>query len=484
MIVKGAYAAVILVLAVFPAAAYPDGMPSGPDRFAPTADNMLRIREIPAPYWLCKPSDASCAYSGGDRFMLELFDLFPEVVVSRSRTAPDGSMVVRGRLADYPMGSFILSAAGSRALARIRIPEENRKFRIVSGKDAARFFLSELNPANPHALPPAPPLIPERREAGQADSVVPVLSQGDRATSRSLLSGSETEDENPYENMESGTSLDDDVVVIRVMVVYTPAAASWGEDRGGIDNIARSAVEESQLVLDNSDTFTEIDLVHASEVSYVESGSSSDDLKRLQDDSSGHMEEVHDWRNQYFADLVVLLADVSDVGGISYLLNDPEGSPDSAFSLVRVQQATDNYTFVHEIGHNLGLHHHKEQNVEPGPGLYDFSAGWRWESEDDQGNARWYNTVMSYSSGRYFDNEISSMTLPYFSNPDIDHNGYPTGHPEDGDNARTVRKIRRVVAAYRPDPEEDIPLNAETDPGDPLTGGSGGGCFIGAFAPE
>ncbi len=245
-------------------------------------------------------------------------------------------------------------------------------------------------------------------------------------------------------------------------------------------------------MLDNSETLTDVELVHTAEVDYTEfvkRESSGDlvndskiDLERLQDQEDGYMDEVHDWRDQHFADLVVLLADVSDVAGISYLLNDQYGSPDYAFSLVKVKHVFINYTFVHEIGHNLGLHHHKEQNVEDGPGLFEYSAGWRWEGEDDQGDSQWYNTVMSYSSGDYFENGLTSITRPYFSNPDVYLNGYPTGHREDGDNARTVREIRDVVAAYRDDPDES-PANEETDPRDLFSGGSSGGCFIASLAP-
>ncbi len=492
---KAAYA-LVFISVFFPAAACADRMPADPDLFAAIPQNVVQIREIPAPYWFCESSDAACAYSEGDRFMPELFDLFPDVVVTRSRAAPDGSMVVRGRLEDYPMGSFILSVAGGMALIRIRIPEESREFRMVSGKDFSRFFLAEMAPSNPQALPPARPLLPDRIAAGEVDTDAPVFFQENRPKARSMMSASETEGENPYESLGTDTSLDDDEVIIRVMVVYTPAAARWGDRMGGgIENIANTSVAETQIVLDNSETLTGMKLVHTAEVGYTEfvkrefsSGKrvndSRIDLERLQDLTDGYMDEVHDWRDQYFADLVVLLADVSDVGGISYLLRDPEGSPDYAFSLVRVRQALDNYTFVHEIGHNLGLHHHKEQNVEPGPGwLFDYSAGWRWEGEDDRGVPQWYNTVMSYNSGEYFDNGITSITLPYFSNPGVYHNGYPTGHPEDADNARTVREIREIIASYRPEPENDTLANTAKDPEEPLLRGSGGGCFIASLAP-
>ena len=51
-----------------------------------------------------------------------------------------------------------------------------------------------------------------------------------------------------------------------------------------------------------------LNLVHAAEVSYVESGFYSLDLSRLQAPGDGYMDDVHPLRDTYGADAVVLLA--------------------------------------------------------------------------------------------------------------------------------------------------------------------------------
>ncbi len=174
----------------------------------------------------------------------------------------------------------------------------------------------------------------------------------------------------------------------------------------------------------------------------MESGSSSTDLNRLTGTNDGYMDEVHAWRNLHGADLVDLLASVDDVGGIAWLLTSPSGRTTYAFSLVRVQQASSGYTLVHELGHNFGCHHRKDQETQPGPGIYSYSAGWRWKGND---NLR-YCSVMSYTETW---DGYSVQRVGYFSSPLITHKGAAAGHAADGDNARTLRETKAVVSGYR-----------------------------------
>ncbi len=140
-----------------------------------------------------------------------------------------------------------------------------------------------------------------------------------------------------------------------------------------------------------------------------------------------------------------------------FQLSSESGAPNYGFSMVRVQRAiAPSYSFIHESGHNMGAHHHKEQLQAPGPGLFDYSAGWRWQGDD----AEYYVDIMAYRFGMYWEDEITSINTPYFSNPDVSHQGAPTGHPLDGDNARTIREIRHVIAAYRPQPDP-LPVKQE-----------------------
>jgi hypothetical protein len=227
------------------------------------------------------------------------------------------------------------------------------------------------------------------------------------------------------------------------MIVYTPAARDWAAGTGGINNVINQAVEKGQIALDNSGVEITERLVRSSLIDYTESGSSTTDLNRLTNTSDGFMDDVHTWRNTYGADLVQLFSRVEDTGGLGWLLNTTAGLPAWAFSLARVQQAgTTSYTSIHEFGHNMGCHHRKDQATQPGPGLFSYSAGWRWLGND--GNR--YCSVMSYGDSW---NGNSVNRVAYFSNPNVSHLGAATGHAADGDNARTLREIKSVISGYR-----------------------------------
>jgi hypothetical protein len=209
-----------------------------------------------------------------------------------------------------------------------------------------------------------------------------------------------------------------------------------------VDLIINQDVQHDILALQNSGLDISVRLVHSEMVNYTESGSSSTDLSRLQDTDDGHLDDVHKWRNTYSADLVQLLALVSDTGGIGYLLNRTAGNAPYAFTLVRVQQAGWSYTSIHEFGHNLGCHHRKDQAVQPGPGLFSYSAGWRWMGSD--GNR--YCSIMSYQDA--WDGQ-AVIQAPYFSSPLIDYMGAATGDALDADNTRTIQHTGPVVGSYR-----------------------------------
>jgi hypothetical protein len=59
------------------------------------------------------------------------------------------------------------------------------------------------------------------------------------------------------------------------------------------------------------------------------------------------------------------------------------------------------------------------------------------------------NTTAGLPTYAFFADGITHTRVPYFSNPSINYLGLPTGDAVDGDNARTLREIKSVVAAYR-----------------------------------
>lgn len=339
------------------------------------------------------------------------------------------TLAIRGRMKGYNFAYFIISTTNEKTYATIDIPETNEYFIITSKPGTSIHYLMEMDRSKMDILESHSPLL------------FPMLEKS----------------ENYIEDLHVD---DSEFAEIDVMIVYTPAANTWANNNyGNIENVISDAMQRAQLVCDNSNALINMNLVHSAQVSYTESGIAGIDLRRITASTSfnpwgevyegytisGYMYEVHDWRNENSADLVALFQVMSGTGGIAWLLNSTDGRPDYAFSITRVQQAGISYTHIHEMGHNMGTHHHKEQNSQPGPGLFSYSAGWRWTGI---GGGR-YCSVMTYESGYFFDDWVTHTRVPHFSNPDIDYDGIPTGHSADGDNARGLREIRHIIADYR-----------------------------------
>jgi hypothetical protein len=350
----------------------------------------------------------------GDTLTLNLFDdKVYTARIDRISVNVNGTVTVRGRIEGYSLGYVLISTTVDLSLGFIRIPEKGEYYIIQSEPHNRTQYLLDVN-------------VDQLEKLEDGPTPIPPPPTPEQAARMEMLAAT----------LEGGPL---DPVNIDVMVVYTPAARQWANTSGGgINNVISQAMENAHLALDNSNTILTMNLVYSAEVSYTESGDSYIDLDRLTYTSDGYMDTVHTLRNQYGADLVVLFVRVEDVGGLGWILNTTLGLPEYGFSLVRVQQASWTYTHIHEMGHNMGCHHRKDQATEPGPGLFSYSAGWRWIGND---SGR-YCSVMSYEDGGY-------DTVAHFSNPSILYRGVATGHSTDGDNARTIREVKNVVSAYR-----------------------------------
>jgi hypothetical protein len=235
---------------------------------------------------------------------------------------------------------------------------------------------------------------------------------------------------------------------IKVLVVYTSRARNYANaSLGGIGQAINDAIGKANETASNSGTGVTFELAHSYETSYTEVNSSAD-LDNLTDQGDGYLDEVHDIRREKGADLVMLVADVEFTGGIGWLLSTESGMPGYGFALTRVKQLI-GYTAVHEMGHNMGCHHHKGQkkDSDPGPGLYSYSAGWKGFADGGHGNIC---TVMTYANQSSWDDGSSYRTIPYFSNPNITYPGstIQIGDADDADNARTLRQTKHTVANY------------------------------------
>ena len=398
----------------------------------------------------------------GDRLRLNLFDdVSLGADIDSVTTNSRGTVTVRARIHGLDFSHALVITTDDESLVLIDLPEQGTQYRVIYDPFSGTYQLSEIALDNLDFLVPLAVEFPEQGQDTYGFDAPSTIFAFDEPAD-------DVTDEPPI-LFDQGV---DDPAIIAVMVVYTPAARQWAESDGGIDNVIAASMARAQLVADNSDTGVSFVLVHSAEVDYAETGDPSSDLERLLGTNDGHMDEIHAWRDTYGADLVILFENRSDIGGLGYLLTNSGGSPGYGFSLARVQQVAWTYTQVHEMGHNMGLHHHKEQNYQPGVnGLFSYSAGWRWVSDD---NGR-YCSVMTYERGEFFDDGFDHTTVAHFSNPYIEYLGEPTGDVADGDNARTVREIKHVIAAYRTSTNSyDVDLSAS-----PAEGGTtaGGGSF-------
>ena len=96
------------------------------------------------------------------------------------------------------------------------------------------------------------------------------------------------------------------------------------------------------------------------------------------------MDDVHDLRNQYEADIGVLITG-SKRGEGGFVKKVLIKSPDQAFAVVGYDVATGIYVFPHEIGHLLGAQH-------DGVGVLSYTFGHGYLDPDNA-----WRTVMAYA---------------------------------------------------------------------------------------
>mgnify|MGYP001825315924 CR=1 FL=1 len=168
----------------------------------------------------------------------------------------------------------------------------------------------------------------------------------------------------------------------------------------------------------------------------------------------GYLDEVLVMRDRVGADFVSLLIDGRNLSGevrtcgIAPVMQAGQVGPqfeDLAISVCSIQCAAENHTLAHEVGHNRGCAHNREDANVLGPWSYGF--GHRWFDGSGQG----LRTIMSYDTPP--DDEEEYIRIPYFSNPDVDYFGDPIGVPigQSGEahNAQVHINTTEVCAQFR-----------------------------------
>jgi len=216
---------------------------------------------------------------------------------------------------------------------------------------------------------------------------------------------------------------------IDVMVLFSNQAAAATSN---MQALAQGSIQSSNDSFSNSAAGVSFNLVHYQQVSYSESGSVATDHGRLLGTSDGYMDNIHSLRDQYGADVVVLVVS-NDLSYCGTSGNIGVGSS-QAFAVTVDDCAIGNYTFAHEIGHLAGARHDTDPNTSP----YAYGHGFRY----DPG---YWRTVMAV-----YDSQVNR--IPYWSNPDKYYGGIAMGSTSRKDNARVWDERAATMAAFRTPP--------------------------------
>lgn len=240
------------------------------------------------------------------------------------------------------------------------------------------------------------------------------------------------------------------IPTIDVLVVYTPEARVAVGGSAAMQALVANSITVSNSAYADSQANVQVQLAHAAEVNYIESGNVSLDLARLKGLTDGYMDEVHALRDQYGADMVSLISNVSNYCGVAYQMNNlSEGYESMMFSLTYHGCSFANYSFPHELGHNMGAHH--DYDTYSGNGLNPDSHGYHFGS---------WRSIMAYAPG---------TRVGRFSNPNESYSGYTTGLAGTADNVSTLEASASLVASFRSSIRHTI-SGTITSGGTPLAG--------------
>lgn len=341
---------------------------------------------------------------------------------------------LRGHMADDPDGYFFLVVHDDVAVGMMMSVRDGASYRIdYSG--AGFHTMSRIDPAlygecgNEQGLGQLPPAVGQiAAEPGPVE--VPDVQHAPAP-----------DDDFDPSSLYAPGSCQSPYIAYDALIVYSDDSRSAAGGTNAILAQVQMAIDVANQAYANSNISIRVRLVYTAEVAYNESGTFDNHLDRLTDSGDGILDSLHSTRSSFGADTVSLFVNDSDPqpGGTSTAgLAWCSVNAGSAFSIVNWSAAAGNLSYPHEIGHNQGCDHDRD-NGAAGCGEYSYSFGHRFFGNSFQ---QW-RTVMAYAPG---------TRIPYFSNPNVTFDGVATGVPsnqsESAYNAATLNNTDSTFQNY------------------------------------
>ena len=244
-------------------------------------------------------------------------------------------------------------------------------------------------------------------------------------------------------NFTNQKSLENFSCKIRILVLYTPNASA---NVSNMQALAQLSVDQMNQTFINSQVNAEVELVHVQLTNYTEtnimptsSATHDNDLTRFTTNGDGHMDEVHNLRNEYSADICVLICDIPQTLGYAGIARSIKSSPQNSFCLVDYWYSFLNITFAHEIGHLIGCR--RNESSDPSNVPYPYGHGY---TVNNPTSGSW-RTIMGTT------NSCNGCPRnPVWSNPNVSLPFGVTGTALTNDNARVINENFENVMSHRP----------------------------------
>lgn len=242
------------------------------------------------------------------------------------------------------------------------------------------------------------------------------------------------------DNLIDGELSDADIVggpiphpIISVLVLYTNDVR---DNHPNIRNEVFAAEGLANLAFTNSNIDCKLKVVYVGHTNYDElypynETNFNEDFNRFATRGDGYMDEVFYLREKYSADICVLIRDEHPY--YCGMASSIQATTDNAFCVVSYNCAASNLSFAHEIGHLIGCRHDLYVDSRTSP--YEYGHGYISQTGT-------WRTIMAYGNGC-----DGCRRQPYWSNPNVNFLGEPTGNETYCNNAK-VWKIRAQEVSH------------------------------------